>query len=221
MPMASLRHYRLHPQVSSLRKAKLAAKFARLEGTHVLDPFCGTGTLLVAAVEVGAEVVIGSDLEDWSSLLRPQLRRLLTTQPLEGDRRIELHWGVSALDAVKRFEHDVLFTDPPNPFCLIGGVLVSLKRDFGISGAELKRMWEGRLSPENWMAGGRRVLWLLKRLIDHELQRGRRVILNVFEVNRWGGERNRDLEEFLRSYYSLRHVANTYYELFLGEGDAK
>ena len=159
--------WKLHPQPSSLKKAREALSRLDVVGKVVLDPFCGTGTLLIAAKELGAHP-IGSDIEDWSANLRP------------GAEDIEFHWGVDALEAVRRFEHDILFTDPPNPFELVGGRLPSAYRDTGVSGAELYKMLIGKLNERNLMGRKAKTIRALLELTEYELARGRIIVMNLF-----------------------------------------
>ena len=173
--------YKLHPQPTSLELATKAAKAAGLRGEVVLDPFCGTGACLVAAVRARAELAVGSDLEDWSAYLRPELATMLAC----GSPRVRVLWGLDALEAVERVEHDVLFADPPNPWAVCGGCWVTVLRDLGLTFYDLRRYWlrPGRLNPGNLMGTGGRAVAYLVRLVKRELARGRRVVLNLFSAH--------------------------------------
>ena len=204
--------YKWHPQPSSLRLATQAAKLARIDGSKVLDCFCGTGTLLVAAIRAGAEKAIGSDIEDWSQYLRPQLKEMMKYSLLGS--RIELHWRVDAFEAVERFDHDILFTDPPGPWEIIGGVLISVKRDLGINGNELRKFWEKRLSDGNWINKKHRTVANVIKLFRTEIERGKRVVANLFAQNPWRGT-NRSLARVLAPVFDLRHLVGNWYEVRL------
>jgi len=176
--------YHYHPQPTSLSLAVKAAKIAGLGGQVVLDPFCGTGACLYAALRAGARKAIGTDIEDWSAYLRPEVRDLLTHRSLVGEAPVELYWGVDALDAIRSIEHDVLFTDPPNPWDLTGGVCFSAIRETGMGFSDLRRYWRDRLSPRNLMGKGTRAVKYLLNLLAVELRQGKRIMINLFETSR-------------------------------------
>lgn len=192
--------YRLHPQQTSLRDAMKAAELADLKGRIVLDPFAGTGTLVYAAVEAGAKFVIGSDIEDWSGYLRPQLKDATN---------YALYWHVDAREAVMRFEHEVLFTDPPNPTRVVGSAPISLVWDFHISGSELKRMFEGKFNERNLMGRKWVTVTYVVRLIRYELEQGRRVIIHAFRDS----GRNFDWREILNRHFKLTRIYDDYFEV--------
>ncbi|KUH33927.1 hypothetical protein APY94_04135 [Thermococcus celericrescens] len=190
--------YRLHPQQTSLRDALRAAELAGLDGQVVLDPFAGTGTLVYAAARAGARFVVGSDIEDWSEYLRPQLSEV---------QNFALYWRVDAMHAVKRFEHDVLFTDPPNPARVDGSAPISLVRDFGISGSQLKSMFsfnERNLMGREWVT-----VTYVVRLIRYELEQGRRVVVHAFRDS----GRDFDWKKILRRHFHVRTIYDDYVEV--------
>ena len=178
--------WKLHPQPSSMAKVRRALGNIGLRGKVVLDPFCGTGTLLIVAREKGARV-IGSDIEDWSEYLRP------------GSERIEFHWGIDALDAIKKFEHDVLLTDPPNPTTIVGGRLPSAYRDTGVKGAQLSKMFN--FSERNLMGKKYKTIKVVIKLVKYELENGRTVIMNAFYP----------YKKYLLPIFQMRKLHDTYY----------
>ena len=188
--------YRLHPQLTSMKDALRAAELAGLEGRVVLDPFAGTGTLVYSALRAGAKFVIGSDIEDWENYLRPQLR---------GVDDYIMHWHLDAMDAVKYYSHEVLFTDPPNPTRVVGSAPISLVRDFHISGSELRRMFsfdERNLMGKKWVA-----VTYVVRLIRYELKQGRRAIIHAFSSG------NFDWREILSRHFKLERIYADYFEI--------
>lgn len=190
--------YRLHPQQTSLRDAVTAAELANFRGQVVLDPFAGTGTLVYAAARAGARFAIGSDIEDWSGYLRPQLKEVTN---------YALYWHVDAREAVRRFEHDVLFTDPPNPARIDGSAPISLVRDFGISGPQLKNMFsfdERNLMGKKWVT-----VTYVVRLIRYELKQGRRVIVHAFRDS----GRDFDWRVILDRHFGVRTIFKDYVEV--------
>lgn len=192
--------YRLHPQQTSLRDAVIAAELADLRGQVVLDPFAGTGTLVYAAVRAGARFAIGSDIEDWSEYLRPQLKEVTD---------YALYWRVDAKEAVERFEHNVLFTDPPNPMRVVGSAPISLVRDFHISGSELGRMFENRFSERNLMGKKWVTVTYVVRLIRYELKQGHRVIVHAFKDS----GRDFDWRVILSRHFGIRTIFKDYVEV--------
>lgn len=205
-------HFRMHPQLSSLRKALAVAKSAYLRNKVVLDCFCGTGTLVYAAFISGARRVIGTDIEDWSKFIYPKLREIMLYSFYR--KNIVIEWKIDAFDAVRKYEHDVLFTDPPNPFTLTGGCFLSVVRDTGLSGWDLHRMWITRLNKKNLMGKGWQTILYLKRLFELELDRGCRVIVNLFTTNPHGNNK-RNLAKIFSRYFKLKQVYETYFELEL------
>lgn len=180
-----MRGFHWHPQPTSVAPARRAALKAGIRGEVVLDPFCGTGSLVLAAVKAGADRAIGSDIEDWGFALRPELERILSSRTLDGRRKVELHWRVDAMDAIERFDHSVLFTDPPDPHDVIGGHKFSTLREIrrtGLywTGADLRRFWKERLSEKNMMAKKGETIRYVISLIRRELEAGRRVVLHAY-----------------------------------------
>jgi 16S rRNA G966 N2-methylase RsmD len=168
--------YKFHPQPTSLRNALNAAKVADIRGSQVLDCFCGTGTCLIAALKAGAEKAIGSDVEDYSFCLRPEIRKWLKN----GSKNIELHWEVDGLESIKTFEHDILFIDPPSPVSVLGGTQISVVRDTGLHGNQIRQFWQERISKKNLMGKGQKTISYVVKLVKMDLQQGKRVIANLF-----------------------------------------
>ena len=180
-----MKGFYLHPQPTSVTPALKAALKAGVRGEVVLDPFCGTGSLVLAAIKAGADRAIGSDIEDWSFALRPELERILSSRTLNGRRKVELHWGLDARKAVRRFDHTVLFTDPPDPHDVIGGHKFSMLRELRKTGrfrtgADIRRYWKERFDERNLIGKKKRTIDYVIRLIREELQAGRRVIFHAY-----------------------------------------
>jgi len=178
--------WKLHPQPSSMAKVRRALDNIDLRGKVVLDPFCGTGTLLIVAREKGARV-IGSDIEDWSEYLRL------------GSEGIEFHWGIDVLDAIKKIEHDILLTDPPNPTTIVGGRLPSAYRDTRVKGAQLLKMFN--FSERNLMGKRYKTIKVVIKLVKYELDNGRTIVINAF----------RPYRKYLFPIFQMRQLHDTYY----------
>ena len=178
-----------------------------MRGQSVLDPFCGTGACLVAAVRARAKEVIGSDIEDWSKYLRPELRILLAcNSPV-----VRVFWGIDAFEAVKRFEHDTLFTDPPNPWDISSGCWKGVWRDLGLTLYDLRRYWRGKLKPSNLIGKGKKTIAYLIRLVRWELGEGREVVINLFPTHydrkRWS------LPVVFKSLFIIKHIHGNFYQV--------
>jgi hypothetical protein len=199
--------YKLHPQPTSLTNAINAAKAARIVGTQVLDCFCGTGTILVAALRAGAAKAIGSDIEDYSFCLRRELYKWLDS----GSSVVELHWGVDALEAIDIFEHDILFIDPPSPVAILGGTQISAKRDTGLHGNEIRKFWTERISDRNLMGKGQKTVSYVIRLVKIDLGRGRRAIINLFAQGKFS------YKVFFQKVFKLKHLYANWYEVVMRE----
>ena len=203
--------YKWHPQPTSLKIATIVAKKASMRGQRVLDPFCGTGACLIAAVRARAKEIVGSDLEDWSEYLRPELRTMLEC----GSPVVRVYWGLDAMEAVRRFEHDILFTDPPNPWAICGGCWVTVLRDLGLTFYDLRRYWLSKLRPDNLMGKGSKAVSYLMRLVKHELDAGRRVIINLFSA--YGDVASttsrQDLARIFKSLFIIKRVHGNFYRV--------
>jgi len=195
--------YKIHPQPSSLRIATQAAKRAKLAGTRVLDCFCGTGTLLVAAHRAGAFHIIGSDIEDYSFCLRKELRQLMKYKLT----KIEIHWHIDAFDAIERFDYDILFVDPPAPNDVLGGTKISAKRDTGLHGSEIKRFWLKRLDERNWMNKGSKTVSNVFKLLKKGLESNKRVIINLFS------HREFSYLQAFKPFFEYKRLAGNFYEI--------
>jgi len=182
-----------------LRNAVEAAIKANIKGTRVHDCFCGTGTLLVAAIKAGANYAIGSDIEDYSVCIRKELQEL---------KNVELHWGIDAFDAIKKFDYDVLFIDPPSPNSVLGGTRISVVRDIGLHGHQIRKFWKERFSPRNWIGKGSICIGNVFRVISFGLESDKRVIANLF-ANRNGFSYYKTLKPFFR----MKHLYANWYEI--------
>jgi len=196
------RNWKLHPQPSSLRKAREAVgryiyDYGELRGKKVLDPYCGTGTLVYVASEYGADA-IGSDIEDWSAYLRPLGTRC---SPM-------FFWGVDAVDAVSVYRPDIIVTDPPNPRVLVGGRYPSAYRDTGVTGAELRRYWASRIHPKNVMGRPLAVDHLVMTLRAAAATGTKLAIVNAFDPLILGA---------LEKVFRVDELTNTYVVVWLGD----
>jgi 16S rRNA G966 N2-methylase RsmD len=118
--------YKWHPQPSSIRKATGAALNGKVRGLDILDCFCGTGAHCLAVIKSGAKSYTGTDIEDFSFCIRKDVARYNANYEYFGDNSIRFMWGIDAKKAVKSFDYDLLFTDPPNPYQIVGGAPISL-----------------------------------------------------------------------------------------------
>ena len=176
--------YKLHPQPTSLRGAIETAKRADIRGKVILDPFCGTGTILLACMATKAKKAIGSDIEDYSSILRADFSNPFLKTWLRTSTEVELHWHIDAIESIRKFEHDVLFTNPPSPIALLGGTCISVVRDIGLHGSQIHKYWSERVSKQNLMGKGQRTIAYVIKLVKTELSNDKRVIVNLFRQNR-------------------------------------
>lgn len=205
----AVKKFRMHPQLSSLSKAVQAAKKAFLRDRIVLDCFCGTGVLLYAAFISGAKQVIGTDIENWSFYLYPKLRQIISYS--FDKNKIILKWNIDAMESVNTFFHEILFIDPPNPFTLVGGCMLSTIRDLGMSGSDLHNFWKGKLNSKNMM-GKHEAIRYLTELFLKELEKNIRIIANLFITAPHG--RKKSLKKIFEDIgFKLKHISSTYYEI--------
>jgi len=197
-------NYKWHPQPSSLSISMKALKLADIRGSIILDPFCGTGTLLVAAVNNNAEKAIGSDIEDWSFCIRKELKKWI----LNGNNKIELHWNIDAMHSISIFKHDVLVTNPPHPYKIGCAKAYSAKRDIGLYVGQLEKFWRDRLSKNNLMGKGFRTIAYVIKLVKTELRSGKRVIVNLFRDSK-----GFDYRRYFEKYFLTKHVYGHFFEV--------
>ena len=202
--MLGIENYKWHPQPSSIPISTRALKVADVSDSIVLDPFCGTGTLLIAAVTNHAEKAIGSDIEDWSFCIRPQIKNWI----LSGSNKIELHWNVDAMDAIKQFKHDILVTNPPHPFRIGCGKTYSAKRDTGMYTGQLEKYWRHKLNKNNLMGKGTKTIAYVLRLVKIELEEGKRVIINLFKDSK-----GFNYQKYFDKYFIIKHLYGYFYEV--------
>ena len=197
-------NFKWHPQPSSLRISMEALRLADIRGSIILDPFCGTGTLLIAAVNNFCEKAIGSDIEDWSFCIRKELKKWI----LNGSNKVELHWNIDAKHSIRCFEHDVLVTDPPNPFRIGSLKPYSAKEDTGLFPSELEKFWRDKLSKNNLMGKGFRTIAYVIKLVKTELESGKRVIVNLFKDSA-----GFNYQKYFNKYFNIKHIYGYFYEV--------
>jgi len=201
------KYYKLHPQPTSLRNCLEALKRVDIHDKVVLDPFCGTGTVLIASMVCKAKKAIGSDIEDYSICLRADFNNPLLKTYLRTNTEVEIHWKIDALESIQKFEHDVLVTDPPSPVAILGGTQISVKRDLNMHGNEIHKFWQQRLSPQNLMGKRQRTIAYVLKLAKIELGKGRRVIMNLFAKG------NFDWKVYFNKYFKLVKLYKNWYEI--------
>jgi len=199
--------YKLHPQPTSLKKAIETAKRANIRGKVILDPFCGTGTILLACMVARAKKAIGSDIEDYNDILRADFGNPFLKTWLRTDTEVELHWHIDALESIHKFEHDVLFTDPPNPVALLGGTQISVVRDIGLHGSQIRKFWSERLSKQNLMGKGQRTVAYVIKLVKTELENDKRVIVNLFRHGNFSYKR------VFEKVFKIKHLYANWFEV--------
>ena len=96
------KYYKLHPQPTSLHNCVEALKRADIRDKVVLDPFCGTGTVLLAAMVCRAKKAIGSDIEDYSFCLRADFNNPFLKTWLRTNTEVEIHWGIDGLESIEK-----------------------------------------------------------------------------------------------------------------------
>lgn len=199
-------HYKYHPQPSSPTLADQAIRAAGVRGLRVLDPFCGTGTIVCIAAANGAKMAIGSDIEDYTFCSRSPVYMAATSQGF-GDPAIAVHYGVDAFDAISLYDYDILITDPPNPRAIVGGAPISIKEYTGMNGWELAKFWKNRFSDRNLINKKEETVSRVRDLFVQASGRGKRIIANLFS------SRGFDYSKALCDEFTLRPVAGTYYEI--------
>jgi hypothetical protein len=199
-----------HPQPSSIALVTQAIRAVNVRGLRVLDPFCGTGTIVCVAADNGALKALGSDIEDYTFCSRDPVYMAATSKGF-GEAVIEVHYGIDAFEAISSYQYDIVITDPPNPWAVIGGAPISIKRDTGLNGAELARFWKPRFSDKNLIHGKETTVSAVSNLFAEVLGSGRRVVANLFV------SRGRDYKDLLRDEFTFRPVAGTYYEIEMVE----
>ncbi len=172
--------YLYHPQICAISTGIIGAKAAKLKGKRVLDCFCGTGTLLYAAAFVGASKIIGGDIEDYTEYLHKEVKsRALSS--LNDDHVLEIIYNKPAHEIIKECDFDILFTDPPNPRCILGNSNIRVPRDIGMTGNKIKKMWEDKISPDNLMGKGEITIKYVNNVFRESLLMEKKVFVNMFE----------------------------------------
>lgn len=203
--------YKFHPQPSSRDKCTRAAIAFDFHNQSVLDCFCGCGTHGLAAIQAGVISFRGTDIENYSEYLRKDIARFdsdYTT--FDGSKAISFHWGIDAFESIKTYEHDILFIDPPNPYQIAGGTLLSTLRDTGLSGNEISKMWASRFNDSNWIKKKDATIENVVRLVETDLNAGNKVLANLFKI-----KSNKFDYANCFSRFELRQVYDSYYEVRL------
>ncbi len=171
-----MRLFYLHPQLTSINTVREVVKRVKhlIMNKTVLDPFCGTGTIPCCIYRY-AEQVICTDIEDWSKYLRCDLDKY----------NVVTEWNIHVLESIKKYKHDVLFTDPPNPSrsfqrSIFPSQKMKAYKYFGIK--SLYKHWKNKnLDPRNLAGKGNITLSVVNYMIKYELYYGRTIIIYEFD----------------------------------------
>ena len=203
--------YKFHPQPSSLNKSCIAAKKFDFHNQKILDCFCGCGTHGLASIQAGDIAFCGTDIENYSEYLRKDIARFNTDYTtFSGTKVISFHWGIDAFESIKMYGHDILFIDPPNPYQIAGGSLLSTLRDTGLSGSKLEKFWINKFNTENWIKKKSVTIENVISLIETDLKNGAKVLANLFKIKSSKFDYTNCFDEF-----ELHQVYDSYYEVCL------
>jgi len=176
----------------------------------IIDPFCGTGTTILAGLEKNPKLLIGTDIQpDFSETTRYQLTGILNTRSFSEDR-ILIEYGIDAKEAIKKYPFDMMITDPPNPFMILGWSNMRHPRDLHMTGNEVKKYWESRLVEGNIINKQTETIQYVTELFDIVLSQKKELIANLFATKngKWSY-----LEEF-KDIYSTEHISGQWYRVF-------
>ena len=202
-------NYLLHPQSCSVSIMEQVYKRIDVANRIVIDPFCGTGTTLLAGLTRNPKLIIGTDIQpDFSETTRHQLVGIINTRSFSEDRII-LEYGIDAKCAIKKYNFDMVITDPPNPFMILGYSNIRHPRDLHMTGNEVKKYWEPRLVSENLINKQDKTINYVKELFDEILSKNKGLIANLFETKsgKWSY-----YDEF-KEGYTLEHLYRHWYKV--------
>jgi hypothetical protein len=171
----------------------------------ILDPMCGTGTTLVVGMQYNVKRIIGTDIQpDFKEVKRKEL--VFNLNPI-----VFIEYGVDAKTSIQLNEYDILITDPPNPFMILGYSNIRHPRDLHMSGKEVNDYWKPRLVKNNYIGKKDDTIKYVKELFTYALINRKRVIANMFSTKsgKWSY-----LKEF-ESIFGMTNIYGQWYELQL------
>ena len=199
----------LHPQACSLSIMNGVFEKIDVQDKKIIDPFCGTGTTILAGLQKNPQLLIGTDIQpDFSETTRYQLTGILNTRSFSEDRII-IEYGIDARSAITKYPFDMMVTDPPNPFMILGYSNIRHPRDLHMSGNEVKKYWESRLVQGNIINKQDETIKYVRELFDTVLSQKKELIANLFATKngKWSY-----LEEF-KEYYQTEHIFGQWYRV--------
>jgi len=199
----------LHPQHCSLSIMNRVFDKIDVQNKMIIDPFCGTGTTILAGLEKNPKLLIGTDIQpDFAHTLRYQLVGIMNTRSFSEDR-IAIEYGIDAKESLAKYDYEMVITDPPNPFMILGYSNIRHPRDLHMSGNEVKKYWEPRLVKDNLINKQNETIQYVKELFDDILSKKKELIVNLFATKngKWSY-----LEEF-KGVYLTEHISGQWYNL--------
>ena len=185
-----------------------------ITGKTVLDPFCGTGTTILTAIERNPLKVIGTDIQpDFSEVRYNKLKSICSSKTFF-DNSVIMEYGIDANDSVDKYPFDLLVTDPPNPFMILGFSNARHPRDLHMSGKEIKEYWEPRLVEGNLINKGDTTVNYVISLFSKIIKRGgSEIIANLFKTKNGSWS----YREALSCDFEVEHVSGQWYYVRLLE----
>ena len=199
----------LHPQSCSKSIMRDVFKKVDIQDKVILDPFCGTGTTILTALEKNPRLLIGTDIQpDFMDVLRYELKGIIKTRKFSEDPII-MEYGIDAKESARKYDFDILITDPPNPFMILGFSNIRHPRDLHMTGNEVKEYWESRLVSGNLINKREETIRYVKELFSDVLLRDKRIIGNMFATKngKWSY-----LSEF-QNEFTMTPISGQWYEI--------
>jgi DNA modification methylase len=148
----------------------------------IIDPFCGTGTTILASLEKNPKLLIGTDIQpDFIDVIRYELKGIIKTKQFSSDPLI-IEYGIDAKASIRKYDFDIMITDPPNPFMIVGFTNARMPRDLHMSGNEIKNHWKPKLVKGNLINKREETIQYVKELFNEVLDKNKRIIGNMFST---------------------------------------